>query len=230
MKPLIIMAALFTATCANGKSFSTQGSSRTIEIIGDIRGDIVRKADKIHKMALESNEPIYMLLNSPGGMVLPGMVFVDAMKAAQARGVRFICLSNVMAASMAFIIYSECDERYARKNTRLLFHPMSMSTSGSRLQELATDLTQAVQEERRVEDRLRKIMKLKWRQFHPHYFAETFWQAEQLLKYTGESNRFLTVINNVDGFEKNLLNYTRPRGFFMINGFVQKIIDRFEGR
>lgn len=217
---------LMTVACApnqaNSKTFDVVDSSRSLEIVGQIDGEIVGQAEKLINMS-KTPEPVYMLINSPGGQVLPGMIFVDAMHTAKKRGVKIVCVSNVMAASMAFVILAHCDERYARPNTRLLFHPMSISTSGSRIQELVTDLNETVKEEKRIARELQRIMRLEWKDFHPHYFAETFWSAEQLSIH---SPGFIRLVDEVRGYDKNLYRIVKQRGLF---GQAKRVMEKFFG-
>lgn len=77
------------------------------------------------------NQPVIdILLDSPGGMVFAGNVFLNAMHIAQGRGYKLRCIVPVYAASMAFIIFAYCDERVALPNSLLLFHPMSRGYTG----------------------------------------------------------------------------------------------------
>jgi hypothetical protein len=145
------------------------------------------------------------------------------MRAAQSKGVVFKCTTVVMAASMAYSIFSACDERYALPNSRLLFHPMSVRTQG-RVQELVTGLIQTVPEERAIMTELQADLGVDWKTFHTNYFAETFWSAEGLLRI---SPNFLTIIESAD-YGEQTYQYKRG-GFFEASGTVHEVIKRFEG-
>ena len=226
----VLTSSFTTIACAQFLFVPTQRDNtddRLIEIIGEVDGDIIDKAAEINRLAELSDEPIELLINSPGGAVLPGMIFVDAMRAAKSEGIIFKCTSVVMAASMAYVIYSECNERYALANTRLLFHPISISTGGSRVQELIVDLDETIAEEKAIMEKLQKDLGLDWRKFHRHYFSETFWSATRL---KAVAPAFLEIKDSVN-FGPLTYKY-RKQGLFgqsISNGTARKILERFEG-
>jgi ATP-dependent Clp protease protease subunit len=96
---------------------------RTLYITGSIGGlSILKQAQQLLNMSDSSHDPIYLVINSPGGEVITGTQFVSAMRVAKARGVVLKCLVPMAAASMAFIIYNECSERYALSQSLFLWH------------------------------------------------------------------------------------------------------------
>lgn len=234
----LFVFALLADTSLASVMFQVKDSARVIKIIGRVDGEIISKAAELEKMTRTNSSPIYMLINSPGGSVQAGMAFVDAMRAAKRRGVVFHCATQVMAASMAFIFINECQRRYAAANARLLFHPISLSTQGSRLQELVVDLHHTEQEEQKIMHNLKTKMGLDWRTFHRNYFAETFWQAEILAETTARA-RWLTIVSRIEGFGDDLFKYKRPQNVlkFLIPGnnnqkqgsdAVTRILERYE--
>lgn len=174
-------------------------SSRLIEIIGVVDGSVLKKAQQLDKMSTESQEPVYMLLNSPGGSVYAGNTFIDSMEVAKARGVKMICVSGVMAASMAFQMLVHCDERFVLKNTNLLFHPMSMSIQRARVYELKTLVNYISREEREMAETSRNALGMDSRMFYENYVAETLWSAYILNR---EAPGFLKVVDNIEGLDK----------------------------
>lgn len=231
----ILILVIPGAASASNTFVFPEDNSRTVELIGVVRGDAIQLADKINALSEESDDDIYMLINSPGGSVGPGMAVVDSMLQAKARGVEFHCFSGVLAASMAFIILSHCDNRVTFHNTKLLFHPISLSTRGSRIQELFVSLEQILAQERRIMRHLQSVMGLPWRDFHMHYFAETFWAATELKEHT-KRERFLKTVTKVRNASQNLFRWrSKRRGLFgkdsTSSGSVQEIVKRFlEGR
>lgn len=184
--------------------------SRLVRIVGVVNHNIIEKANELIKLASESKKPIYLLINSPGGQVIAGNFFLDALRQVQAQGIKVIGISTVFAASMAFSILLECDERYTLSNTMLLFHPVRVMTrqplTAPILRELAADL-------QKFDDKLIPLLvaklNLKRDVIEKHYYAETFWNAGDLAK---ASPKFLTVVKSVLNIE-NMFQYRNQPSF-----------------
>lgn len=109
---------------------STETSSEPV-IDGDkalvLQGEVGIKTiflgNALYAAAARGEEVIDLVIHSPGGSVYAGEVFIASMKAVQKRGVKIRCFVPNYAASMAFVIFTQCDERYALPNALLLFHP-----------------------------------------------------------------------------------------------------------
>jgi ATP-dependent protease ClpP protease subunit len=96
VRVLLLVATLFTVSCA----YTFPAKAEVLEIDPDrhfvidgvIQGSsLIHMADDLMKMVNENSEdPIYLTINSPGGSVLPGIQFITAMNVAQARGVELI--------------------------------------------------------------------------------------------------------------------------------------------
>lgn len=80
--------------------------------------------DKLQSVIISRTVPERMtiVLDSPGGSVMAGLRLIELMTAAQARGVKFDCVVHHMAASMAFQILTQCDERLTYDGALLLWH------------------------------------------------------------------------------------------------------------
>jgi ATP-dependent Clp protease, protease subunit len=180
---------------------------RLVELIGVVGKNAVDEvAVSIYGMTRKDRtKPIWMLINSPGGSVYSGTVVLDAMALAQESGITIKCLSGVLAASMGFVILSKCDERYTLPTTRLLFHPMSVSTRGAQVTHLHTNLGTTIDEENYLKELQRSALNFSEEHFERHYQAETFWDARQLRAL---SPQFITIVRNVWGV-KNLFEYRR---------------------
>lgn len=212
---------------ASAQTFKPRDPTRTLSLIGAVDMSMLSHATFVDQLSKHSAEPIYMLINSPGGSLNVGMTFVDAMRAAKSRGVEFHCAVQIMAASMAFVILNECQHRYAVANARLLFHPVSLRSASRAVQELLVNLKHTQTEERKIMKSLQRSMGMGWRMFHRNYFAETFWQAAILAKVTRRT-RWLRIVQAIDGFGPELFRYRRSDGFFGTGGIVQDIVDRYE--
>lgn len=94
------------------------------------RGNILALADAMDKLASKSDDPVDFIVNSPGGDVITGFLFINRMDALRAKGVAIRCWVPEMAASMAFQILLHCDERYALSKSFLLWHRVRISLGG----------------------------------------------------------------------------------------------------
>lgn len=110
---------------APAAEFTVPEGAQYLELRGVVGRNGIDLAETISKMSAASSDPIYMLINSPGGAVLPGLQLVSAMRLAQKRGVEFYCVVPMLAASMASIVYDECDHRYALGQALLLWHSIA---------------------------------------------------------------------------------------------------------
>lgn len=94
-------------------------ASRTVYITGTIGEQSAEIARQIISLN-NSNEPIYLLINSPGGSVLDGAMILSAIEASKAP-VYTVCLQ--LCASMAAIIFEYGTERWAVDRSLIMFHP-----------------------------------------------------------------------------------------------------------
>lgn len=225
---LSLFLALFSSlACA--KSFTVTDYNRHIELIGVVSDNALEIASKINDLSLASNKPITMLINSPGGAVGPGMIMVDSMEQAKARGVKFKCLSTVLAASMAYITLAHCDERFVFKNTLLLWHEIAVSVRSAKVRQLYATLPPLLELQDRVDSELKAFMQVSDEFYQRHSKAETMWSAQELKDNL--NNDFITVIDTANIKTKNLFKYMTEDFFFMSPGFesIQRIIDRMRG-
>lgn len=97
-------------------------------------------------------EPIYMYINSPGGVVSAGMAIYDAMNYISCP-VHTFCVG--MAASMGSILLAagEPGHRYITPNAEVMVHQPSGGASGS-----ASDMLINMEHMTRTKERLTKIM------------------------------------------------------------------------
>jgi ATP-dependent protease ClpP protease subunit len=176
MKKLMILfltGFLTTASNASVKSL-TIDSARTLRVEGSISKDIVKTANQLMNLANKSRKPIYIVINSQGGLVAPGSIFLNAMQAVQARGVKLFCIVPTMAMSMAMTIFATCQHRYAMPHARLLWHRMSFGLRGRlTIQDLSIKLKEYRAIEKAILDPVRNIMKMPEVIFRYHLDNET---------------------------------------------------------
>lgn len=80
----------------------------------------VAKVDELVKA--DSKAAINVVIDSPGGSVDAGRKMIVKMKATDAP---FHCYVDGMAASMAAMIFEQCDKRYVQEYAVVMFHEMS---------------------------------------------------------------------------------------------------------
>lgn len=171
---------------------------RTIVIQGEVGSNLLAAANVIERETRTNHNPVYLVINSPGGSIIPGMIFMQAMDIAKSRGVKFICVAPVLAASMAFSIYANCDERYAFEYSLLLFHPAK--TGGAfRVRELPAVYVDIKNMEDELVRRLLLVLGMDEKLFWMHFHAETLHRARDLKKIT---TNFLTIIDDIKGLDE----------------------------
>lgn len=175
---------------------------RTLRVVGEINGSVLKLASQIDSLSKESKKPINILINSPGGSVPAGLQLVEAMHVAQARGVKVRCAVTTLAASMAYIVLSQCDEKYALANSLLLFHParamLFMATvkaddANYMAQELAaidSDMSDLLESSMGVVTSEHKA----W--FDYHFQHETLWSASRLSRVI-PNKKWLTIVSDI---------------------------------
>lgn len=79
-------------------------------------------------LANQSNEDIYLYINSPGGSVLAGLALYDTMNYIKPH-VNTICIG--LAASMGAFLLSAGKKRYALENSEIMIHEPSSGFKGN---------------------------------------------------------------------------------------------------
>lgn len=188
----------------------TYNKSRSIEVIGDVNTTVIPLAEKLVKLSDESKKPVDVLINSFGGSVISGQMLTQAMDQVRARGVKLRCFVGVAAASMAFQIFTHCDERYTLKNTRLLFHPPYYSQAeGLNTRVLAAMLYDLTKDEEVLLSELRQTIGInsieaeEW--FMTNYINERWFRAEDL--FFESPTKWFEVVEDI----KNCPNLYRMR-------------------
>lgn len=100
---------------------------RVVSILDEIGEESAEVARRITELS-SKKEPIYILINSPGGSVMDGALIISAMQASLVP-VYTICLQ--LCASMAGIIHQYGTERYMVDRSFLMFHNASGGVRGT---------------------------------------------------------------------------------------------------
>lgn len=144
------------------------------------------------KLVKEGVGEIHLKINSPGGLLNDGMIFVHNMRDAQRLGVRFVCVVDGIAMSMALIIFSECDKRYATFGSSLMWHSISTFVMNQMNTASTSKLLAFMQAKNEVVWANTRI------HFYPWYFTEHFAKESILSASEVEANsiRYLRVIRD----------------------------------
>lgn len=128
-KVLLVSVLLLTCTTAVARPPAVAAATdnfptgRTLLISGVIAsGNILPLGKQMLALAQKSSDPITLIINSPGGEINTGLIFLNYMQAAKALGTPIRCYVPLVAASLAFHILTQCSERHALTTTLLLWH------------------------------------------------------------------------------------------------------------
>ncbi|MEO1040560.1 MAG: ATP-dependent Clp protease proteolytic subunit [Pseudomonadota bacterium] len=126
--------------------------SRTVLVTGGVSDKMAREVcAQLFALAAKSDDPILMIISSPGGHVESGDMIHDVMKFIKPR---VVVLGSGWVASAGALIFVGADkgDRYALPNTRFLLHQPSGGAGG-----MASDIEIQVREMRTMRDRLNQI-------------------------------------------------------------------------
>lgn len=128
---LLISLLAITPDVRAGSHEPVIRKDRALVLDGVIQqGNIMPLATKMLLMADQGKLLVDLIINSPGGSVTTGFLFINAMEEAKARGLHIRCFVPEVAASMAFGILIHCDERHALSKSFLLWHRARVSLGG----------------------------------------------------------------------------------------------------
>ncbi len=129
---LLMLAAMVSAACT-AEASPKLNRERAAMISGVIQGTgLTSVGEALDKYASESSKPIDLIINSPGGSIVPGFFFINKMEDLRAQGIKFNCFVPEVAASMAFqiLLHLHCDERYVLDRSFLLWHRVRVYVGG----------------------------------------------------------------------------------------------------
>ncbi|MBO6503499.1 MAG: ATP-dependent Clp protease proteolytic subunit [Kordiimonadaceae bacterium] len=126
--------------------------ARKIFITGEINKDVARDTcARLLAMAHVSDDPITVIVSSPGGHVESGDMIHDMIKFVSPK-VRVLGTGWVASAGALIYVAADKEDRYALPNTRFLLHQPSGGVRGD-----ATNIDIAAQEIVKMRTRLNKI-------------------------------------------------------------------------
>jgi ATP-dependent protease ClpP protease subunit len=151
-------------------------SHNVISVVGEVGPQLVLKS----KEMLSQTDPIIRIfINSPGGSVVFGNQFIQAMEVVKYRGFKVECAVTNLAASMAMHILAHCDEKYVLDGGYLLFHEIR---TGVRSPASPSELIEAIERMKILSESLdiylRKELGATDYLYNFHNVAQTLWEVK----------------------------------------------------
>lgn len=165
---------------------------RKVLIFGGINDKLAREVTaRLLALAGESNDPIEVYVNSPGGHVESGDTIHDMIRFVdQTAPVYMIGTGWVASAGALIYVAAKKERRFCLPNTRFLLHQPSGGVRGP-----ATDINIEAQEILKMQERLNRIFARETGQPYEKVAADTdrnYWMgAEEAIAY-GMVNRVVT--------------------------------------
>lgn len=191
LSAVLVFVMFACSAISKGEPSSIDGKRMVYLQLAIRRAALQPVRDAFAQMAIESSDPITVVISSPGGEVISGMSFVGDMRLAKSRGITLNCYVLDMAASMAFQMLTECTNRYALKSSYLLWHGVRVggiesAVTAETAQALADDLGRMDVE---VLDQLDHSLHIGSDAVRFHFHRETLWSGRALEK---EDPRFIS--------------------------------------
>jgi len=196
---LIVTAIIFLTitSVAESATYQIKNQERLIVVPLEIEGNILSKVKQLDDLSSKSKEPVDIIVNSFGGSVITGSLFIGAMERAKLRGVKLNCIVTGFAMSMGYHILSHCDRRMALEYSYLLFHEaytiyIGLLTKTKAIREAKELITLTS----KLEEYTKKTMGISDAEFNKHNRLETLWTAETLNNRYPE---FIEIILDCEG-------------------------------
>lgn len=103
-------------------------SKNVVKLIGVVNYNAKLVADQIREFNKESDQPIYLIIDSPGGSVVAGANLIAAMQASR---LPVITICYNLCASMGAMIHQYGDRRLAVDKSLIMFHPAYSTLQGN---------------------------------------------------------------------------------------------------
>lgn len=161
------------------KRIKVKDPSRMLTLYGEVNSSVLEISNKIIELNRVSSEPIYLLINSPGGSVFDGNLLLSAIQASKAP-VHTVCVG--ICASMAAITLEYGKTRLALDRTIVMFHDAAGALQGkvegmnSMLQFIRRDLE-------RTDRYIVSRSKLSYDQFQLYVNQDLWLSAEDALEF-----------------------------------------------
>lgn len=155
-------------------------------------------------------EQFDLIINSPGGEVTTGFLFINLMEEAKRKGMTIRCFVPELAASMAFSILVHCNERYTLSKAFLLWHRarimfLQVVVTGPALSVLGRDLEKV---DETILEGIVDVLGVDRKTVEYHYEHETMHIGSNLAKM---APGFITSHVTIDGLYSAIINPTTMR-------------------
>src|SRR5579859_2805466 len=170
--------------------------SRTVLLFGEINDKVARMVTaQLVALSAESDKPIRMFINSPGGHVESGDTIFDVIRFVRAP-VQVIGTGWVASAGALIYVAAKKENRFALPNTRFMLHQPSGGTMGR-----ATDIAIEAKEIIRMRQRLNETFARETGQPLEKVIRDTernYWMsAEEAVTY-GLASRVINLATEID--------------------------------
>lgn len=173
----LVLAFVFISSLGEGKTLHIQ-DKQTIKLDGEIRESTAFQFIDEVKTLAEKEKQINIIMHSPGGSIVFGMLMLKEIHRAQARNVKIVCIVDGFSMSMAFVLLSECDSRYAVRDSLLLWHPGRMRLMGVYTEGM---LNVSAEQLKIFDEYINKMIRPKLK------------VSDRVYKYYGENDMLITV-------------------------------------
>lgn len=170
-------------------------NSRTVLVVGEINDRIARTTtERLLAMSAESDDPITMIVSSPGGHVESGDMIHDMVKFVKPK-VRMVGSGWCASAGALIYVSADKEDRVCLPNTRFLLHEPRGGIGGS-----ASDIDIQAQEVIKMRERLNRIFAEATGQSYEQIVKDThrdYWMSAEEAKAYGVVSRIITNISEL---------------------------------
>jgi len=170
-------------------------NSRTVLVVGEINDRIARATtERLLAMAADSDDPITMIVSSPGGHVESGDMIHDMVRFIKPK-VRMVGSGWCASAGALIYVSADKEERVCLPNTRFLLHEPRGGIGGS-----ASDIDIQAQEVIKMRERLNRIFAEATGQSYEQIVKDThrdYWMSAEEAKEYGVVSRIITNISEL---------------------------------
>jgi ATP-dependent protease ClpP protease subunit len=158
--------------------FATSTAYPYAHMYGDINNRSV--VPVIYKLSVDKDPVLF--INSDGGDVEAGMLIINKIRELQARGISVTCLVRGQAKSMAFFIWTTCEDRGVLADAKLMFHdPYFILPEGAyKLRTLKQFVTELERDVKRLGNPTQLTLGVSEEEYRKHAEAETKWTPHAL--------------------------------------------------